>query len=1337
MQAQLLPNNETREIPSGSIILDMGVEPQTIANGLKPYGLVYKLIKSYNVPVIWSINPSKVKDGMDFTVDGRSFKGGPFIIEEGFLSTAVKAEIANWQALGVNTYTTQSSTIVPLHKELTYFANWVLDTKNGDIAAKYLDNAGIPQADFRKALPTDLNDCDDLFVLPHADPEWTSHGAPLLAWNASRTNGGNEGWIWSGCHAVSALENLYNPANPTEQTNFLSVKTQDAANNNNNYFENALILWGNHSHASGNTPYPNAYPENSFMQFIGRTDGAQSGGSEQVYIPVIEGGWRASTKIGVWDPSQSEAGASPREAALIAFGYAFGDDDRGMVMYQGGHKLNESTAQENVAAQRAFLNFSFEAADGKAPKLFDNSPSVPSLIEGGESISFDVTGTTVGGLTPTYEWTSNCNGTFSNTSIANPTFTTSEVTNPQDCVISVTITDSCGRQNFKSWAITVTPPPFPPVAVDDNYTTYNTVPISFNALENDTDINMNIDPASFNPTSPLVVAGGTFVHNGNGEISFTPTPGFVGTAILNYTICDDTPAERGGPLCDSAVITVNISGGSCGPNEVISQETAYGESIHSINKVEDENNALGAPDGNFSKMNDNSSAYIIIDLGANAYIGTDITFRIASDDNNSYTGTIDAAATTTAFPTTSMMSVTTTVKKPAVDTFTITAIQPGTRYVKVTGPKKFLLESVTFQREVCTNIAMSDVCTTGCNDNTFLNSHDPNTIEYDNMVGAYHSTLAKKADGSLWIWGENTKPSGNGHQLVPTEVSLANGYNYTGEVLKYTAAEYGQFAVLTTDGLYIWGKKGVLVSEAIKSTTNFGAVAIGTAGVSGTKADGLPVGVSPEDVKMLFGTMHTLGIVTCNGDAWILFNAGYKNADDKYGDGVERSPSNDMVWHRVEKDNGDYLRNVVAMRGTVGAMMALTVGGEIYTWGTNTYLGNGSEKENRAYATKMTLPEGVTPKMIGMTAFNFPGSGFDPKSIDKNYNTYYLLSTNGQLYSLGNNHHKQLGDFTTIERKTWVKVRRPNMTSPGTSVDSGEYMNDIVWISPNEHDYRYPAINVLDSQGNLFAWGRNSHDMLGPTSSDIHPTYMPGGLEVGDRIMAVETGGHTTMTFKQCTSNFGYVGHRTYGSMGDGNIGGAYENTYNFTDTPEFNICGAPTTPNVTEEFDVCQYSNETVDLTSAHIGDVPNGLSLVWYTTEDQQPGTEVQDPRQVGAGVYYAFYNPSQCDVLIPTKVTVKEIDCFCTEAPNIGVVEGNTKIGISTFNRDVADTSWAEGVQNGFIKLESKNLGFVPTRLSSSQRDSLNAEEGMMIWNIDTQCLEFYNGTIWVCSKNKCNR
>src|SRR5689334_12275789 len=71
--------NET--LSTGSFIINMGAtNPNTIANGLKPYGLIYDLLKNYNVPIKWVIGQGKLKDGADFTYNGTQYKGGTFII---------------------------------------------------------------------------------------------------------------------------------------------------------------------------------------------------------------------------------------------------------------------------------------------------------------------------------------------------------------------------------------------------------------------------------------------------------------------------------------------------------------------------------------------------------------------------------------------------------------------------------------------------------------------------------------------------------------------------------------------------------------------------------------------------------------------------------------------------------------------------------------------------------------------------------------------------------------------------------------------------------------------------------------------------------------------------------------------------------------------------------------------------------------------------------------------------------------------------------------------------------------------------------------------------------
>ncbi|MDR6919569.1 hypothetical protein [Chryseobacterium sp. 2987] len=223
-------------------------------------------------------------------------------------------------------------------------------------------------------------------------------------------------------------------------------------------------------------------------------------------------------------------------------------------------------------------------------------------------------------------------------------------------------------------------------------------------------------------------------------------------------------------------------------------------------------------------------------------------------------------------------------------------------------------------------------CVNGCNPNNFVNSSDPNTIEYDNIVSIFHSTIVKEGDGSFKTWGAMAAPNGTSHLLVPTPITSANGFNYTGTPLKATggmnvvAGLPEQHALLTTDGLYVWGAANILISSSIKSTTAFGKITVNG------KADGLPAGVMPTDVKMMFGSYGTLAIVTCSGEAWVLSMNGAKN-----GDGTAQNAVNNVIWHRVKTSAIDNLNNVVAMRGTTNALFALTSEGKLYTWGTGTY----------------------------------------------------------------------------------------------------------------------------------------------------------------------------------------------------------------------------------------------------------------------------------------------------------------------------------------------------------------------------------------------------------------
>ncbi|MFC4688560.1 hypothetical protein ACFO4P_16580, partial [Epilithonimonas pallida] len=571
-------------------------------------------------------------------------------------------------------------------------------------------------------------------------------------------------------------------------------------------------------------------------------------------------------------------------------------------------------------------------------------------------------------------------------------------------------------------------------------------------------------------------------------------------------------------------------------------------------------------------------------------------------------------------------------------------------------------------------------CVNGCNPNAYVNSSDPNTIEYDNMVSSFHATVIKEADGTFKAWGEATAPNGTSDLLTPTAITPANGFNYTGTPLKVTSGSYyyapsgstsstvqylnHQHALLTTDGLYVWGDaatsigQAALVSKSIKNTTAFGKITVNG------KADGLPPGVTPQQVKMMFGSGGTLAIVTCGGEAWVLSFLGSKN-----GDGTAQDATNNVIWHRVKTSaaGNPTLDNVVAMRGNPYGLFALTSDSKLYTWGTGTYLGDGSAATNRTYATEVSVPAGVTPKMIGMTSRTLTSTS---TAI-----SYYLLGTNGKLYAMGNNGGRQLGDGTTTTRTTWVQPQKMTDQS-GQGIGN---LENIVWISPNEHSYfneentlsiATGAINVLTSNNKQWAWGSNSGKMIGGATENTYydPIYMPGnstvanGLSITDEVIAVETGGHTTINIKKSDNRFGYVGHYIHGSAGNGSSTDSQVSTYTYN-TSIVTVCAAETSS----------------------------------------------------------SCYKPG-----ITTGTTL------------------DTKVGISALGRAGATNvdNWPMTRKGGHIALEAKTKAFVPNRVAFDASGNpvgiavANFVEGMMVYDTTNKCLKMYtskdNGVSfgWYC-------
>ena len=609
-------------IPKGAYIINMGIPTQTIGNGLKPYGLVYELIKKYSVPVKWSINPNKVKDGIDFSYNGVDYRGGTFIIPAEFISSAVLTVINTWKTQGVVvTKTIADIPSVPIYTTLTSAPRTALDARNGSIAQAFLVNAGFPASAYYFKDPQLLDCCDDVYVMPHADPLWATH-SNLYNWNLAC-----KGAIWAGCHAVNLLENMNNGAT---QTNFLM--------NNKAGVGTAAVAFT--THIVGSIPYTKGESAEPVMQYIGLTDLAQVNGSEQVYLP--QAAWRSSTTIGVWDETQADIPTlSPGKAALIAFGPGLGDPARGKVMYEAGHSINKGTVGD-VPSQRAFLNFIFWASQDKAIKV--NITGVPSLIPSGSII----TGLKVDVTAPVpaspfkYEWFSSCSGTFSNSTgtfinlTDALTATSTNFTAPVaptvsfPCVITCKITDACGRIAFVNQTPTIQSPPVAPVAINDYKTTLPNTIVSVFPLSNDYDTNN--DPLTLSLLSNQTTANGQFLLAADGKtVMYKPNVGFIGKDSIQYKICDP------GPLCATAfvVIIVAENNGPCGSGkELAIIGTGYGKAIfNQTGTITAPLNALGSFNNLGTKFAKKVNSSITIDLGYTVYKNDKITLKLSSSDS--------------------------------------------------------------------------------------------------------------------------------------------------------------------------------------------------------------------------------------------------------------------------------------------------------------------------------------------------------------------------------------------------------------------------------------------------------------------------------------------------------------------------------------------------------------------------------------------------------------------------------------------------------------------------------------------------------------------------------
>ena len=170
---------------------------------------------------------------------------------------------------------------------------------------------------------------------------------------------------------------------------------------------------------------------------------------------------------------------------------------------------------------------------------------------------------------------------------------------------------------------------------------------------------------------------------------------------------------------------------------------------------------------------------------------------------------------------------------------------------------------------------------------------------------------------------------------------------------------------------------------------------------------------------------------------------------------------------------------------------AITKDGSLYMWGDNYYgeLGDGTT-ENR-YTPIKVMDNVVSVSVVGSEIDNHSGA----------------ITKDGSLYMWGDNYWGELGDGTTEDRHTPVKV-----------------MDNVVSVSLGRNHS-----GAITKDGSLYMWGNNYYGELGDgTTEDRHTP-----VKVMDNVVSVSLGGDRSGAITKDGSLYMW-GRNEFGELGDG-----------------------------------------------------------------------------------------------------------------------------------------------------------------------------------------------------------
>jgi len=267
-------------------------------------------------------------------------------------------------------------------------------------------------------------------------------------------------------------------------------------------------------------------------------------------------------------------------------------------------------------------------------------------------------------------------------------------------------------------------------------------------------------------------------------------------------------------------------------------------------------------------------------------------------------------------------------------------------------------------------------------------------------------------------------------------------------------------------------------------------------------------------VAIAAGEYHTIAL-DADGTVWTWGSSMYGQLGDGIGDTV--GDYSDVPVQVVGPGGSGYLTDIVAIAAGGFHSVALKSDGTVWTWGYNIF---GQLGDNT------TANSNVPVQVLGSG-----GSGFLSDIIAIAAGEFFTiaLKSDGTVRAWGENWNGQLGDNTTVHKRTPVQV---------LGIGGSGVLTDIIAIAAG--DYHTTAVRA---DGIACSWGDNNYGQLGDNTTINKTTPIQvlgaGGSGYLTDIIAIEAGWRHTVAAESDGAVW-TLGENNYGQLGDNTTNDSY-----------------------------------------------------------------------------------------------------------------------------------------------------------------------------------------------------